>query len=223
MLQQSLCSEMLDELRFAVRCHGSSKKPALRRHCTKCARYCPSEHCAVESPNGIILKELEHRSPTLNHRHHRDTASFRYNYDDVAYSDYREHLNRSQNKTWHRHTSRLRGCANCWKSGCKLNPRKPGVNPFLSTECKALVRILLSSGGCFLDNAVARYTPVGRSTIARNWCVWTLWCVCEWTMMLLWWYVYVLYSVCCVVGTGTVLIWCWSSYESWRYICCFIL
>ena len=89
---------MLEELRFAVRCHGSTKKPALRRHCSKCARYCPSEHCAVESPNGIVLKDVEHRhgggSPSLlNHRHNRhttatttttDTTAFRYTHDDVT-------------------------------------------------------------------------------------------------------------------------------------------
>ncbi|EEB18839.1 glutamate receptor, ionotropic kainate 2 precursor, putative [Pediculus humanus corporis] len=35
--QQSLCSEMAEELRFAMRCHGSKQKPALRRSCAKCS------------------------------------------------------------------------------------------------------------------------------------------------------------------------------------------
>lgn len=35
--RQSLCSEMAEELRFAVRCHGSRQRPALKRNCTKCS------------------------------------------------------------------------------------------------------------------------------------------------------------------------------------------
>lgn len=34
--RQSLCSEMAEELRFAVRCHGSRQRPALKRTCAKC-------------------------------------------------------------------------------------------------------------------------------------------------------------------------------------------
>ena len=32
---QSLCSEMAEELRFAMRCRGSRQKPALRRSCSR--------------------------------------------------------------------------------------------------------------------------------------------------------------------------------------------
>lgn len=35
--RQSLCSEMAEELRFAIRCHGSRQRPALKRSCTKCS------------------------------------------------------------------------------------------------------------------------------------------------------------------------------------------
>lgn len=35
--RQSLCSEMAEELRFAVRCHGSRQRPALKRTCTRCS------------------------------------------------------------------------------------------------------------------------------------------------------------------------------------------
>lgn len=35
--QQSLCSEMAEELRFAMRCHGSRQRPALKRNCSRCA------------------------------------------------------------------------------------------------------------------------------------------------------------------------------------------
>lgn len=35
--RQSLCSEMAEELRFAIRCHGSRQRPALRRNCVKCS------------------------------------------------------------------------------------------------------------------------------------------------------------------------------------------
>lgn len=34
--QSSLCSEMAEELRFAMRCHGSRQRPALKRNCAKC-------------------------------------------------------------------------------------------------------------------------------------------------------------------------------------------
>lgn len=34
--RQSLCSEMAEELRFALRCHGSRQRPALKRNCIKC-------------------------------------------------------------------------------------------------------------------------------------------------------------------------------------------
>lgn len=41
---QSLCSEMAEELRFAMHCHASKQRPALRRNCAKCmtgATYVP--------------------------------------------------------------------------------------------------------------------------------------------------------------------------------------
>lgn len=44
--RQSLCAEMAEELRFAVRCHGSRQRPALRRSCVKCSpgtTYVPAE------------------------------------------------------------------------------------------------------------------------------------------------------------------------------------
>jgi len=55
---------MLEELRFAVRCHGSAKKPKLRRHCSKCGGVdgtsCPGTDGAVPgepSPNGVLLAQ----------------------------------------------------------------------------------------------------------------------------------------------------------------------
>jgi glutamate receptor, ionotropic, invertebrate len=42
--RQSLCSEMAEELRFAVRCHGSRQRPALKRNCVKCS---PGQHTYV--------------------------------------------------------------------------------------------------------------------------------------------------------------------------------
>ncbi|EEC19136.1 EAA5, putative, partial [Ixodes scapularis] len=54
--RQSLCSEMAEELRFAVRCRASRQRPALRRQCSKCipgTTYVPS---AMDLPqeNGIM-------------------------------------------------------------------------------------------------------------------------------------------------------------------------
>lgn len=44
--RQSLCSEMAEELRFAIRCHGSRQRPALKRNCVKCS---PAGHTYVPS------------------------------------------------------------------------------------------------------------------------------------------------------------------------------
>ncbi|XP_063594400.1 glutamate receptor ionotropic, kainate 1-like [Penaeus indicus] len=49
--QQSLCSEMAEELCFAMRCRGSRQRPALKRQCSRCipgATYVPS---ALEVPH----------------------------------------------------------------------------------------------------------------------------------------------------------------------------
>ena len=47
-LQQSLCSEMGEELRFALRCQGSRQRPTLRRSCVRCTppshTYVPTNH-----------------------------------------------------------------------------------------------------------------------------------------------------------------------------------
>jgi len=55
--RQSLCSEMAEELRFAMRCHGSRQKPALRRSCSRCSpegTYVPSslDFPSVPAKNG---------------------------------------------------------------------------------------------------------------------------------------------------------------------------
>lgn len=48
--RQSLCSEMAEELRFAVRCHGSRQRPALKRNCVKCS---PGQHTYVPASFGV--------------------------------------------------------------------------------------------------------------------------------------------------------------------------
>ncbi|XP_062609796.1 glutamate receptor ionotropic, kainate 2-like isoform X2 [Saccostrea cucullata] len=73
--RQSLCSEMIQELKFAVRCHGSSKKSKTKRSCAKCKKghnaSCP---LTVDMPkdssssNGILpLRELR-KSPVSRGR-----------------------------------------------------------------------------------------------------------------------------------------------------------
>lgn len=57
--QQSLCSEMADELRFAVRCHGSRQRPALKRTCVKCNQATTFVPGTLSHLNGEILQELE--------------------------------------------------------------------------------------------------------------------------------------------------------------------
>lgn len=46
--RQSLCSEMAEELRFAVKCHGSRQRPALKRNCAKCS---PGQHTTFVPSN----------------------------------------------------------------------------------------------------------------------------------------------------------------------------
>ena len=53
--QQSLCSEMAEELRFAIRCHGSRQRPALKRSCTRCSpgtTYVPAA-LEIQHINGV--------------------------------------------------------------------------------------------------------------------------------------------------------------------------
>ena len=90
LFQQSLWSEMLEELRFAIRCHGSTKRPALKRKCSKCVNNPSSEPCVVDSPNGIIqLRDVKkspipstapspYRDQYREHGNHRDQGRFRY-------------------------------------------------------------------------------------------------------------------------------------------------
>ena len=57
---------MAEELRFAVRCHGSHKKPKYKTgKCPKCRKRhcgrCPQGENHRESPNGIIaMRETRH-------------------------------------------------------------------------------------------------------------------------------------------------------------------
>lgn len=54
--KQSLCSEMLEELRFAVYCKGSRQRPALKRQCSRCVPSSTYVPAGVEMPqeNGIM-------------------------------------------------------------------------------------------------------------------------------------------------------------------------
>ena len=92
---------MMEELRFAIRCHGSTKKPALKRQCSKCLHH-PGEPCTVDSPNGVLqLRDLK-RSPVppSPHGHILDYgraqeqrgshSHFRYHDPCDSYGDYRD-------------------------------------------------------------------------------------------------------------------------------------
>ncbi|KAF7274109.1 hypothetical protein GWI33_013211 [Rhynchophorus ferrugineus] len=58
--RQSLCSEMAEELRFAMRCHGSRQRPALRRSCTRCSPATTYVPAALDLPhlNGEGVRRL---------------------------------------------------------------------------------------------------------------------------------------------------------------------
>lgn len=65
--QQSLCAEMGEELRFAVKCRASRQRPALRRQCSKCIPGTTYVPAAMEVPqeNGI-LQMIEMRKSPIN-------------------------------------------------------------------------------------------------------------------------------------------------------------
>jgi len=65
-LQQSLCSEMAEELRFAVRCHGSRQRPALKRSCTRCSPGTTYVPAALEMPHINGVSEYLQRSTQSN-------------------------------------------------------------------------------------------------------------------------------------------------------------
>ncbi|XP_065350072.1 glutamate receptor ionotropic, kainate 2 isoform X6 [Cloeon dipterum] len=59
--RQSLCSEMAEELRFAIRCHGSRQRPALKRTCSRCSPGTTYVPAALEMPhingdNSVMLE-----------------------------------------------------------------------------------------------------------------------------------------------------------------------
>jgi len=61
--QQSLCSEMGEELRFALRCQGSRQRPTLRRSCLRCTppshTYVPTNH-DVPPLHGVRVNYYHH-------------------------------------------------------------------------------------------------------------------------------------------------------------------
>ncbi|RWS28884.1 glutamate receptor ionotropic: kainate 2-like protein [Leptotrombidium deliense] len=55
--RQSLCSEMAEELRFAMKCRASRQRPALRRQCSKCipgTTYVPNAMDMNTQENGVM-------------------------------------------------------------------------------------------------------------------------------------------------------------------------
>ncbi|XP_023309783.1 glutamate receptor ionotropic, kainate 2 [Anoplophora glabripennis] len=69
--RQSLCSEMAEELRFAVRCHGSRQRPALRRSCTRCSPATTYVPAALDLPhiNGesVILPMMDMKKSPITY------------------------------------------------------------------------------------------------------------------------------------------------------------
>ncbi|ESO92173.1 hypothetical protein LOTGIDRAFT_121144, partial [Lottia gigantea] len=91
--RQSLCTEMAQELRFAIRCHGSAIKPKYKKDCKKCTK--DKDHGGQgtsNSPNGIIqLKEVR-KSPLPGREYETEfrpgySKDFNGDYLHVDYSD----------------------------------------------------------------------------------------------------------------------------------------
>ncbi|XP_071050380.1 glutamate receptor ionotropic, kainate 2 isoform X5 [Onthophagus taurus] len=69
--RQSLCSEMAEELRFAVRCHGSRQRPALRRSCARCSPATTYVPAALDLPHlngeGVMLPMMEMKKSPITY------------------------------------------------------------------------------------------------------------------------------------------------------------
>ncbi|XP_030751505.1 glutamate receptor ionotropic, kainate 2 [Sitophilus oryzae] len=69
--RQSLCSEMAEELRFAMRCHGSRQRPALRRSCTRCSPATTYVPAALDLPHlngeGVVLPMMDLKKSPINY------------------------------------------------------------------------------------------------------------------------------------------------------------
>ncbi|XP_064212110.1 glutamate receptor ionotropic, kainate 2 isoform X1 [Tribolium castaneum] len=69
--RQSLCSEMAEELRFAVRCHGSRQRPALRRSCTRCSPATTYVPAALDLPHingeGVMLPMMDLKKSPISY------------------------------------------------------------------------------------------------------------------------------------------------------------
>ncbi|XP_042867558.1 glutamate receptor ionotropic, kainate 2-like [Penaeus japonicus] len=61
--QQSLCSEMAEELRFAMRCHGSRQRPALKRNCSRCTPGTTYVPAATDLPQANGVSALQQLPP----------------------------------------------------------------------------------------------------------------------------------------------------------------
>lgn len=74
--QQSLCSEMGEELRFAIKCGGSNKRPAFKRNCSTCKKPHPHNHNHNGDLNNRRNSHLSIHLPDIDsngHIHMRDT------------------------------------------------------------------------------------------------------------------------------------------------------
>ncbi|CAH1800080.1 unnamed protein product [Owenia fusiformis] len=97
--KQSLCTELAAELRFAVRCHGSSKRPALKRQCSRCVSH------TAEPPNPIngvrSAREVQRRHSHLHvpphSPHDSENGNGYYNYPE--YIDGGNHMQYKETKT----------------------------------------------------------------------------------------------------------------------------
>ncbi|KAI9565746.1 hypothetical protein GHT06_009538 [Daphnia sinensis] len=75
--KQSLCSEMGEELRFALRCQGSRQRPTLRRSCLRCTppshTYVPTNHDVppLHGENGV-MPMIELRKASIVHSYDLD-------------------------------------------------------------------------------------------------------------------------------------------------------
>ncbi|XP_040577875.1 glutamate receptor ionotropic, kainate 2 isoform X3 [Lepeophtheirus salmonis] len=84
--RQSLCSEMTEELRFAIRCYGSRQKPALRRSCSQC------------SPDDTYVPVIEDFSNTSQSENKISNSAILYGLESFSLNDQCHHFQYHINK-----------------------------------------------------------------------------------------------------------------------------
>ncbi|CAH1800081.1 unnamed protein product [Owenia fusiformis] len=102
--RQSLCGEMGDELRFAVRCQSGTKRPVVRRKCSQCYVHAPDhlEHILEPPPNNGVPQLM--LPPETNHKSSPSNELIFRGYEPPVYDSYNDYNSREYTETNNKRT-----------------------------------------------------------------------------------------------------------------------